>query len=62
MRATDPARLGFNLSNSKDMRPRSRGSVRPRLASASPTFLQKRAQGKPGADCTHGSRAKKARE
>ena len=48
------------MSNSvKDMRPRSRDETRPRFASLA-TLTKQRAQGKPGADCTHGSCATKS--
>ena len=42
------------VKQQEDMRPRSRGALRPRLASAGRPPKGKRAQGKPGARCTRG--------
>jgi hypothetical protein len=53
-------KLPIQFSNSDAAKdPRSRGAMRPSFASIS-ALARTRAQGKPGADCTRGSRAKKS--
>jgi len=47
-----------NPPGDRHMRPRSRGAMRPRFASVHPP-RERRAQGKPGADCTRGRAHKK---